>query len=184
MITLDKVFSIEKQDIHVVADTLGKDDIAQLIAWLSEKNDKIRYPSFLLLHERSLHHDDVYPYWDVFEKMLSEPNSFQRNIGLNLIACNAAWDDTNRMENTIDGFLALLYDPKPVTIRQCIQALDCIVSHKAGLHDKITQKLISLDLMNIRESMRKLVLFDILNILVMSENIKAQMKSMIIFTAP
>ena len=49
-----------------------------------------------------------------------------------LIGENANWDDENRMEDTIDEYLELLYDEKPVTIRQCIQALAASLRQNRG----------------------------------------------------
>ncbi|MGI5876816.1 MAG: hypothetical protein ACOX6X_08440 [Dethiobacteria bacterium] len=69
------------------------------------------------------------------------------------------------MEDTIDEYLTLLNDEKPITIRQCIQALGKIASAKPGLNDKIASRLISFDLMAVKETMRKSILLDILNVL-------------------
>jgi len=40
-----------------------------------------------------------------------------------LIAENVRWDEQNRMEDTMDEYLELFNDEKPITIRQCIQSL-------------------------------------------------------------
>ncbi len=82
-----------------------------------------------------------------------------------LIAENVKWDTENKMEDTIDEYLTLLNDEKPITIRQCIQALGKIASAKPGLNDKIASGLISSDLMAVRETMRKSILLDMLNVL-------------------
>jgi hypothetical protein len=83
-----------------------------------------------------------------------------------LIAENAKWDNEKRTEDTIDEYLMLLNDEKPITIRQCIQSLGKISSAKPGLNDKIASGLISLDLMAVKETMRKSILLDILNVLI------------------
>jgi len=156
-----------KSDLQEASKTLCKDDVRQLVDWLNLKDDNIRYQAFLLLQNRSLFCDDVYPYWDVFRGKLKSDNSYQRSIGLMLIAENAKWDAENRMEDTIDEHLSLLNDEKPITIRQCIQSLGKIASAKPGLNDKITSGLISLNLMDIKETMRKSVLLDMLNVLLL-----------------
>jgi len=69
------------------------------------------------------------------------------------------------MEDTIDEYLILLNDEKPITIRQCIQALGKIAAAKPGLNDKIASSLISFDIMAVKETMRKSILLDILNVL-------------------
>jgi hypothetical protein len=82
-----------------------------------------------------------------------------------LLAENVKWDAGNRMEDTIDEFLMLLNDEKPITMRQCIQSLGKIALAKPGLNNKIASRLISFDLIAVKETMRKSILLDILNVL-------------------
>ena len=167
MITIESMMSVDKGDLQEASKKLGKDDIPQLVEWLSLKDDNIRYQAFLLLQNRSLFYDDVYPYWDTFHDKLKSDNSYQRSIGLMLVAENVKWDAEGRMENTIDSYLELLNDEKPITIRQCIQSMGKIVPYKPGLSDKIASRLISFNLMAVKETMRKSILLDILNILLL-----------------
>lgn len=159
--------SISKSDLTEASKALKKEDISQLIEWLALKDDNIRYQAFLLLQNRSVCFDDVYPYWDTLRNKLKSDNSYQRSIGLMLIAENAKWDSENQAEDTIDEYLMLLNDEKPITVRQCIQALGKIALAKPGLNDKIASRLISLDLMAVKETMRKSILLDILNVLIL-----------------
>lgn len=174
MVTLDSIMSIEKSDLQAASKALNKDDIRQLVEWLSLKNDNIRYQAFLLLQSRSSFCDDVYPYWDTLQSKLKSDNSYQRSIGLTLIAENVKWDTENRMEGTIDEYLMLLNDEKPITIRQCIQSLGKIASVKSSLNEKIASRLISFNLMAVKETMRKSILLDILNVLLI---IRQKLKS-------
>lgn len=165
MISTKSVMAIDKSDIQAVSKALVKEDLPQLVEYLSSKDDNIRYQAFLLLQSRSMFFDDVYQFWDIFREKLKSDNSYQRSIGLMLVAENAKWDEQNRMEKTIDEYLALLNDEKPITIRQCVQGLSKVVPFKPGLNKKIAEKLISFDLMAVRETMRKSILLDILNVL-------------------
>lgn len=165
MITMESLAEINKDDPAGAADRLDHDDIRQLVEWLALKDDAIRYAAFLLLQSRSSRYDDVYPYWDVFKSKLTSDNSYQRSIGLMLIAENAGWDAENRLQDTLDGCLALLNDEKPITVRQCIQSLGKIASRRPELGRRISGCLISLDLDAVRETMRKSILLDILNTL-------------------
>lgn len=167
MITADSLISLEKADIPEAAKMLNQDDIPQLVDWLSLKDENIRYKALLLLQSRAAYAGDVYPYWEVFRSKLSSDNSYQRSIGLMLLATNARWDTENKLEHTIDEYLALVNDEKPITIRMCIQALAEVVPSKPELQDKIAGKLMSLDLMSIKETMRKCILLDILDILLL-----------------
>jgi len=165
MITIEGMMSIDKSDLQEASKTVNKDDIPQLVEWLSLKDGNIRYQAFLLLQNRSLFVNDVYPYWHVFRSKLKSDNSYQRSIGLMLIAENVKWDEESRMEDTIDEYLELLNDEKPITIRQCIQSLGKVVPYKPGLNNKIASKLVLFNLMAIKETMRKSILLDILNAL-------------------
>ena len=107
MITIESMMSINKSDLPEASKTsIGKDGIPLLVEWLSLKDDNIRYQAFLLLQSRSEFIDDVYQYWDTFRGKLKSDNSYQRSIGLMLIAGNVKWDSgENRMEDTIDEYL-------------------------------------------------------------------------------
>jgi hypothetical protein len=165
LISFESIKSICKDNLSEASKTLDKNDIGQLVEWLSLKEDDIRYQAFLLLKNRSVSYDDVYPYWDVLKEKLKSDNSYQRSIGLMLISENVRWDTDNRIADTIDDYLQLLNDEKPVTVRQCIQSLGMIASLKPCLNDIIAARLISIDLVAVKETMRKSILLDILNIL-------------------
>lgn len=165
MISLESIIPIDKNDLPEVSKTLNKDDLPRLVEWLSLKDDDSRYRVFLLLQHRSRYLDDVYPYWDIFREKLTSDNSYQRSIGLVLLAENARWDMESRMEIIIDQYLDLLSDPKPITRRQCIQSLGVIVPSKPGLNKKIADRLLGYDLAVEKEAMQKLMLMDILKVL-------------------
>lgn len=165
MLTREKLLSLEKDDLQEMSKTMLADDLSQLADWLSEKDDTVRYHAFLLLQHRSRLSGDVYPYWNVFYEKLRSSNSYQRSIGLMLIAANARWDIDNKLDSIIDDYLLLLHDEKPITVRQCIQSLCEIVPYKEHLHMKIAEKLMSINIGEIKETMQKLVLTDILTVL-------------------
>lgn len=165
MLTQDELLMIVKEELVNFSECLTGDDISQLVEWLSLKDDKVRYQAFLLLQARATFADDVYPYWDTFCSKLKSDNSYQRSIGLMLIAENFRWDAENRFESILDDYLELLNDEKPITIRQCIQSLEKIIALKPEFTERIANRLISFDLMNVKETMRKLILLDILNVI-------------------
>jgi len=82
MITIESMMSVDKGGLQEASKKLSKDDVPQLVEWLSLKDDDIRYQAFLLLQNRALFYDDVYPYWDTFRDKLKSTNSYQRSIGL------------------------------------------------------------------------------------------------------
>lgn len=167
MITIEKLMSIEKDDLPEASKAIDISDLPQIVEWLSEKDDKIRYQALQLLQYRSRYSNDVYPFWDIFRLKLKSDNSYQRSIGVMLMAENAEWDLDNRMDDSLDEYLEVLHDEKPVTIRQCIQSLGKIVPYKPDLNKKIAAALMAVNLDKIKETMRKSILLDILNVLAM-----------------
>lgn len=165
MITVEKLLYYEKDNLAEAAESLQADDIDQLIKWLGEKDDNIRYTSFLILQQRSKIHDDVYSYWDNFVEKLDSPNSYQRSIGLMMIAENVKWDSQDKFDEIIELFLSFCDDNKPVTVRQCIQSLCKVIPYKKHLCEKISDKLISIEILKRKETQRKILLLDIINVL-------------------
>ena len=167
MITIEKLLLLDKNDLQDFSEGINKDDLDFLVELLNEKDDKIRYQAFLLLQSRSINFDDVYPYWDLFSGKLTNDNSYQRSIGLMLIAQNTKWDKDNKIDKVIDRYLRLLNDEKPITVRQCIQSLEKIIPYKQNLHLKVADELMKINILNQKETMRKLIQTDILNILIL-----------------
>ena len=149
------------------AETLTCEDIPPLIVRLDSSEDKIRYPAFLLLRERSALAADVYPFWDVLDEKLTDANSYQRSIGCMLLAANTRHDTAGRMERSLPRYLALLTDPKPITVRQCAQALPDILRAKPELAQEIARAMLKIDLLQFKDTMRKLILIDFLEVLLM-----------------
>jgi len=162
---LDVLLSMDKESIPEAAKTVARDDLPQLVALLNEKDDKLRYKAFLLLESRSACTSDVYPFFDVFADKLRSDNSYQRSIGLMLMAQNAKWDTLGKLDVAMDDYLKCVNDEKPITVRQCVQALLYVVPHKKSLHQKIAKSLMNIDIAAMRSTMRKLVLLDILHVL-------------------
>lgn len=165
MITAEKMMAIPKNELPGSVLTLDNGDIATLVEWLTLKDNNVRYQAFLLLQHRSQGFSDVYPFWDVFRKKLRDANSFQRSIGMMLIAENAKWVDGGRMRDTLDDCFLLLADEKPITVRQCIQSLGKIALVQPDTCAAIAGKLLEFDPGTVSETMRKSVLLDIINTL-------------------
>jgi len=171
MITMAELLSYKKESLPQIADTLQPDEISQLVDWLAEKNDRVRYPAFLLLQNRSVLYPDVCPYQDVFLEKLTSGNAYQRSIGLMLLAENAKWDETDRFGAFISRYLSFCDDEKPVTVRQCIQGLQKVVPYKKELCPEIAAKLMSVDIGARKVTQRKILLLDILHVLILVNSI-------------
>ncbi len=165
MLNETDLIELNKEDLPARAAALTSGEIAWLVGLLAEKNDKIRYGAFQLLNERSFSQADVFPYWDVLAGKLGSDNSYQRSLGVMLLAVNARWDKEGKTASVLDGFLAILHDEKPITVRQCIQSLQLIVPCHPELSGRIAKRLLALDLLSQRDTMRKLILLDIVDVL-------------------
>jgi len=167
MFTAEKLMTAEKDSLPALSKELDEGDLALIVDWLSDKDDKLRYPSLLILLAKAKDSDELYKYWDVFRGKLKSDNSYQRSIGLMLLAANVKWDSDGKFEVSFDEFCALLNDEKPITVRQCIQAFADIVPYKPEMRGKIAGALMSVDILSAKETMRKLFLLDIINILIL-----------------
>lgn len=167
MLIVDQLLSIGKDDLPEASKSFTKEDLNTLIGWLSEKDDKIRYQALQILQKRAELTSDIYSYWEVFYNKLKDVNSYQRSIGLIMIAENARWDVEDRLKHDINEYLRLVNDEKPITVRSCLQNLCKIVPYKPELHKIISTKLMEIDISKVRETMRKLILTDILSVLLL-----------------
>lgn len=165
MLNENSLAHITPETAAAYARELTPEDVSILIERLGSKEDAVRYPALLLLRARSALSDDVYPYWDLLVGKLPDANSYQRSIGAMLLAANARWDSKNQMRACLPQYLALLNDEKPITVRQCVQSLAEICAAQPSLAGEISAALIRVDLTRIKETMRKLVLADILETL-------------------
>ncbi|OPZ75256.1 MAG: hypothetical protein BWY80_00227 [Firmicutes bacterium ADurb.Bin456] len=166
MITITELIQMDGDTAREAAKAAGKNDLPQIVGWLAEKDKNIRDKALLLLKNRSLHSDDVYPFWDVFRKMLKSEDPGQVVAGAALIAANTRWDRGNKIDDTIEDFLSLLNDREPAMVRQCIRALHEIIHSKKHLRVTIAAGLISIDLSNFEVKEQKPLLTDILGALV------------------
>jgi hypothetical protein len=164
MITIEEVGSLSKDDIPSRASSLTTYDIPLLVSLLEEKDDNLRYHSLLLLQNRSSASPDVYPFWDVLVEKFKSTNSYQRSIGLMLIADNARWDSAGKFDAILDDFLAMVDDEKPVTVRQCVQSLCKVAPYKVHLIPRIHAKLLAVDLAARKDTQQKILLMDILSV--------------------
>lgn len=166
------VRTLEKSELYDVAEKLSEKEIKELIENLLETDDKIRYPSFLILQHRSEIKNDIYPYFDNFINMLESDNSYFRTIGLKLIALNIKWDKENKYPKIIDKYLLFCEDEKVITARLCIQGLQNIIegtNYNKNICDKIVNRLINIDILKRPNTNWKVMTSDIINILIRIE---------------
>lgn len=89
---------------------------------LDSKDNRIRYEAFRILLETTENKVIwVYDKWYDLEKKLYSDNSYQRSIGLMLLANLCRSDTESRFDKIIDRYIEMFEDEKFITSRQCIQ---------------------------------------------------------------
>ena len=132
------------------------------IARLTGKDAKDAYAFARQITEESRASGAWYPYVDDFTLLLSHKNSLVRNRAISILAANARWDREGKFDMLLDKFLSHVTDVKPITARQCVAALPEIAEAKPELIPRIRAALEQADLSGYPNSMRPLILKDIL----------------------
>lgn len=132
-----------------------------IVARLTLKDDKCACALAGKIILESQDTDKWYEHFDDFASLIDYPKSLVRNRALNILAANARWDEENRFDSILPGFLAHVTDEKPVTARQCIKALAQVGLAKPRYIPEILSCLRGADLTKYKESMRPLIEKDI-----------------------
>lgn len=136
-------------------------NIPALIQILYSKDAKAAYQALMELQAAGAKSAVLYPHWEEFLSMLSNPNSYVRSRGLLLLASTAQWDRYGRMEQAIGSYLEHVTDEKPITARQCLKGLPTILKAKPQLLPIVRAALLRADTSCYGDSMRPLVQGDI-----------------------
>jgi hypothetical protein len=98
------------------------EEIDKLFENIESKDDKIRYAAFQeLLRITETPVTWVYDKWFVLTGKLASGNSYQRSIGLLLLANLCKSDTENRFGEILGLYFSFFEDEKFITARQCIQ---------------------------------------------------------------
>ena len=124
---------------------------------LTSKNDAFSCAYAEKIIAESLETDEWYAYLDEFASLLQHPKSLVRNRALNILAATARWDEENRLDAILPVFLEHITDEKPITARQCIQALARVGTAKPQYIGRILSSLHSADFSKYSGSMRPLL---------------------------
>jgi hypothetical protein len=114
------------------------EQIDELFRLLESKDGKIRYNALQeLIGITDQPVEWVYDKWYVLENKLSSDNSYQRSIGLMLLANLSKSDTDNRISGILSTITGFFEDEKFITSRQCIQLV-----WKIALNNKANCRLI------------------------------------------
>ena len=129
----------------------------EIINKLTAKDDKFACALADKIIAESRECDTWYEYFDAFVSLLNHPKSLVRNRTLHILAANAQWDVENRFDTILPEFLTHVTDEKPITARQCIQALAQVGLAKPQYIPQILDCFHNVDLSKYKDSMRPLI---------------------------
>ena len=129
----------------------------EIINKLTAKDDKFACAVADKIIAESRETDAWYEYFDAFATLLHHPKSLVRNRALHILAANARWDAENRFDAILPEFLTHVADEKPITARQCIQALARVGMAKPQYIPQILFCFHNADLSKYKDSMRPLL---------------------------
>jgi len=136
-------------------------DFDACVARLTGKDAKDAYASTQQIVEESRASGVWYPCFDRFAELLRHKNSLVRNRAIAILAANARWDREGKFDALLEEFLSHVTDVKPITARQCVAALPEVAEARPALVPRIRAALEQADLSGYPDSMRPLVLKDI-----------------------
>ncbi|WP_302951532.1 hypothetical protein [Holdemania filiformis] len=128
---------------------------------LKNKDQKTAYQALKHLLAISETCAEVSYYFDKFVALLQDPQSYVRTRGLLLIAANARWVKEKTCAAALPFCLELIQDPKPITRRQCIQALPSLSAAHPSLKPSILAALTGAQIQDVPETMQRLIVKDI-----------------------
>ena len=129
----------------------------EIIAKLTSKEDQYACAFADKIISESQDTDKWYECFDAFASLLNHPKSLVRNRALHILAANARWDDENRFDTILDDYLEHVTDEKPITARQCIQAIVQVGKAKPQYISRIRSCFHGADLSKYKDSMRPLI---------------------------
>ena len=129
------------------------------------KDTQAGYNMSLELLELSKKSNEMYAYMNKYIEMLDNENSFIRVRSFKLICSQAKWDKKNIINKNIGHILLELDDEKPTAVRQCLAALNILLTYKPELFKDVKKKLEKIDYSKYKDTMRPLIQKDIANIL-------------------
>ena len=129
----------------------------EIINKLTAKDDTFAcaYADMIIAESREC--DTWYEYFDAVATLLDHPRSLVRNRALHILAANAQWDEENRFDAVLPEFLRHVTDEKPITARQCIQALTEVGLARQQYIPQILDCFHNADLSKYKDSMRSLI---------------------------
>ena len=118
-------------------------EISDCIARLTSKDSADACAWANQIAEESRENSRWAPYLTEFAALLRHKNSLVRNRAISILAANARWMEADQLDALMDEFLRHITDEKPITARQCIQALPEIAAARSRLIPRIRHFLVT-----------------------------------------
>ena len=121
----------------------------ELVDNLGEKNETLRYNSFLVLNTIAEEKPEIlYPYWDTFLRFMKSEKVLHILAGIELISRLVAADTANRFEEIADDYFNLVNHPNVIPVRYIL--LNCwrIGIERPQYVPKIKTLILSIDGLN------------------------------------
>ena len=106
-------------------------------------------------------HPQFIPTGMYLENKLTSDNSYQRSLGVMLIAENIRWDSERKFAKIIGKYMACCNDEKFITARQTIQGLGTIIQSTDRYNESIKAALTNLQFSQYKDNQRKLLIKDV-----------------------
>lgn len=132
-----------------------------ITAFLTDKDDKTAYEYTRQLAAASELSDEYYDCLGEFAALLSHEKSYVRTRAFILCCSQSKWDSDGRIGGILPEMLALLNDPKPTVVRQCLKAIKEVAVYRPELAGEIRKGLAGIDISRYKDSMIPLILKDI-----------------------
>lgn len=138
--------------------------MVDLISLLTDTNDKTACELAKQIISASADSPEYYPCFEDFASLLEHPSSYVRTRAFALCCSQAKWDTEGKLENVLPELMALLHDPKPTVVRQCLKAIQNVIVYRPELSGKIGEELTRIDFSRYRDSMAPLIQKDVLEV--------------------
>jgi len=137
-------FKLEEFVDMVIRDQPTRDEIIHLM--MTNKDIMVYYHCYYVVAKTSETRPDLfYAYWPQMVSLLEHPNSYHRNIGLEVIANLVGVDDKDQFTDAFDRYFKRLHDDKLLTCQYCLRGSKKVLRAKPALAKRILPLLLDLD---------------------------------------
>jgi hypothetical protein len=137
-------FNVNEFVDKAIRDQQTRDEIIRLM--MTNPDIMVYYHCYYVVSKASEARPELfYAYWPQMVSLLDHPNSYHRNIGLEVIANLAGVDDKDLFTLAFDRYFERIHDDKLLTCQYCLQGSKKIMQAKPALVKRILPLLLDLD---------------------------------------